>query len=84
MDMTRWEAVADMLGCKWTEIPKGLVDRILRVDALAGYAGGEIGSRQVLAVIVDQWQREQREEAVQDSRDTINMRDGDDGNSSSS
>jgi hypothetical protein len=46
-------------GIPEAEVPEELMARIRRVHSLSIRAGGELLSRQVIATIVDAWQREQ-------------------------
>lgn len=48
------------------EVPQDLIDRLERVDCLCYSADyGHLESRQTVAVIIEQWQREQEEKEVQ-------------------
>ena len=56
--------VSRMLGVSEEEIPELLLERLGRIESLANEAGGYIYSRQILAVIVDDWNRELRKQAA--------------------
>ena len=55
MTMNFLEMASEMLGAS---LPSTLEKRLIRVDALAMEIGGGLFSRQVIAMIIEQWERE--------------------------
>ena len=56
------EVLTAMVGVESIEeVPSGLVARVERVDELVKTSDlpGELGSRQTMAVVVEQWERDQ-------------------------
>jgi hypothetical protein len=47
-----------MLNCKPEELPTALSDELILTDILCNQAGGQLGSRQVIAVIIRQHQKQ--------------------------
>jgi len=60
MDPKLERMVCDILGSN--NIPDDLTTRIKHIDALCGICDGALRSRQIIAVIIDQWEREHRNE----------------------
>ena len=58
--MTKWCAIVDdMMG--WEELPDELYNRLDRIDKLCSRADGELWSRQVIAMVIEQYEREEDE-----------------------
>ena len=51
---------ADMMGCDPVSLPLDLVVRLDLISGLCDNAGGTLISRQVVAVVVEQWNREEK------------------------
>lgn len=50
--------LGNMLNCWPEDVPLDLLDRCNNVNSLLANVGGKIISRQILAIVVEQWQRE--------------------------
>lgn len=59
--MEKWEKVArQLLNLKPNDsVPHGLAGRLTRVANLVGFGGGVLGSRQAIAVVIEQWERDE-------------------------
>ena len=51
---------AKMMGVEPKLVPVGLMKRLIRVEELVMRAGGILGSRQIVATIIEQYEREAR------------------------
>jgi len=57
--MAAWEKfAAEMLGCGAENVPPELEARLNRVDRLCYKAGASLYSRQLIAAVIEQYQRE--------------------------
>ena len=58
--MSQWTRIVDeMMGNK--ELPDELYHRLSRIDKLCSTAGGELWSRQIIAMVIEQYEREEDE-----------------------
>jgi len=44
-----------MIGAEKIGLPEDLINRLNKVDLLTSLAGGELRSRQIVAVVIQQW-----------------------------
>lgn len=58
--MQKWERILSEMYCYHDgPVPSGLRERLERVNHLCVLAGGELVSRQAIAIVVAQWEAEQ-------------------------